>query len=87
MANPPELTVELAPSYDVVHLCGSSEGLRALAQRLMDCAEQGGEVMLTTEAHGGTELGVASRLQACRLVHKLALHCVKAGEESSSSGD
>jgi hypothetical protein len=71
------LTVELAPGYDIVHICGNKAGLKALAKTLSDLAEQGGEKVLQTETYGGTELGQASQLPAARLIHKLNVHVVK----------
>ncbi|MCA8910374.1 MAG: hypothetical protein KDB82_01615 [Planctomycetes bacterium] len=71
------LTVELAPAYDVVHICGDKEGLEALANALLEVAKKGGERLLATEAHDGHDLSQASQLQAARLVHRLSIHNVK----------
>lgn len=77
MPTKPLLTVELAPAYDVVHICGNKAGLKALAAALTELAEGGGEKLLATKAHDGNDLSQASQLPAARLVHKLNLHAIK----------
>ena len=76
MTDKPLLTVELAPAYDVVHICGNKAGLKALAAALNELADGGGERLMATEAHDGNELSQASQLPAARLIHKLNLHAI-----------